>query len=103
MLIILSKSIRSLKNGLILKITAKIVENEKNVAVLHIQDACFDLTISEYCDKLIENKIEVYALKADCEARGLIEKLAPKVKVIDYRGWVELAMTKHDKIVSWTS
>jgi sulfur relay protein TusB/DsrH len=103
MLIILSKSPRAENFSSILEIAGKIVENGEKVTVLYVQDACIAATMNEYCDKLAENKIEVCALKADCEARGLIEKLRPKVKTIDYRQWVELVMATHDKIVSWTS
>ena len=56
-----------------------------------------------FYDKLNEGKVEVHALKADCEARGLIDRLLPKIKVVDYRQWVELVMTGNDRIVSWTS
>ena len=101
MLIILSKSPQPKNCNSILEIAENIVENE--AAVLFIQDACIAATMSEYCSKLTDNKIKVHALKADCEARGLIEKLLPKVKVVDYKQWVELVMTKHEKIVSWTS
>ena len=103
MLIILSKSPWAENYGSILEIALKAVENREKTAVLYIQDACIAATMNEYCDKLAENKIEIYALKADCEARGLMEKVRPKVNLIDYKQWVELVMTKHDEIVSWTS
>lgn len=101
MLIILSKSPWAENYASILEIARKAVENGEKVAVLYIQDACIAATINEYCDKLAANKIEVYALKADCETRGLMGKLRPKVKVIYYRQWVKLVITAHDKIVSW--
>jgi sulfur relay protein TusB/DsrH len=101
MLIILSKSPWTSNYGSILEIANKTVENGQKTAVLFIQDACIAATINEYCDKIFENKIDLYALKADCEARGLMDKLRPRVKVIDYKQWVRLLMM-HDKIVSWT-
>jgi tRNA 2-thiouridine synthesizing protein B len=101
MLIILSKSPWTENYGSILEIARKTVENGQKTAVLYIQDACIAATMNGYCDKLFENKIDVYALKADCEARGLMDKLRPRVKVIDYEQWVKLVMM-HDKIVSWT-
>jgi sulfur relay protein TusB/DsrH len=103
MLIILSKSPRAENYGSILEIARKTATNGEKVAVLYIQDACIAATMNEYCDRLFENRIDVYALKADCEARGLIDKLRPKVKVIDYKQWVKLVMMTHDKIISWTS
>jgi sulfur relay protein TusB/DsrH len=103
MLIILSKSPRAENYDSILEIARKTAANGEKVAVLYIQDACIATTMNEYCDRLFENRIDVYALKADCEARGLIDKLRPKVKVIDYKQWVKLVMMTHDKIISWTS
>jgi len=70
---------------------------------LHIQDACMAVTLREHCDRLVESKVDVLALKADIEARGLMEKIRPNVKTISYRQWVSLLMNAHDKTVSWTS
>jgi len=102
MLIILSKSSWTENYGFILEIARKAVENGEKVAVLHVQDACIAVTVNEYCDKLAENKIDIYALKADCEARGLLEKVRKDVKIIEYREWVKLVMDTHSKIVTWT-
>jgi len=103
MLIILSKSPWAENYGSILEIARKAAENGEKVAVLHIQDACIAVTMNEYCDKLAEKRIDVYALKADCEARGLAQKVSPKVKLIDYKQLINLVMREHDKIVSWTT
>jgi len=102
MLIILSRSPWAENYGSLLEIARKAAENGEKVAVLFIQDACLAATMNEYCDKLVKNKIEVYALKADCEARGLLEKVGKDVKIIEYREWVKLMMDTHNKIISWT-
>jgi len=102
MLVILSRSPWAGNYGSILEIARKAVENGEKVAVLHVQDACIAATVNEYCDKLAENKIDIYALKADCEARGLLEKVRKDVKIIEYREWVKLVMDTHSKIVTWT-
>ena len=103
MLIILSKSPRAENYGSILEIARKAAENGEKVAVLHIQDACIATTINEYCDKLAENKIDIYALKVDCEARGLVGKVKEKVRIIDYKQWVKLVLVEHKNIISWAS
>jgi len=103
MLIIVSKSPWSESYSSVLGIARKAAENGEKMAVLYIQDACIAATINEYCDKLAENKIGVYTLKADCEARGLVRKVNRNVKLIDYKQWVKLVMTEHKKIVSWTA
>jgi len=103
MLIILTKSPQSGNYGSLLEIARRAAENGEKVAFLCIQDACIAATINECCDKLAENKIELYALKADCEARGLTGKVSRKVKLINYKQWVKLVMVEHKKIVSWTT
>jgi sulfur relay protein TusB/DsrH len=103
MLIVLSRSPWAENLGFILQIAQKAADKGEKVAVLHVQDACIAAIIDEYCEKLADNKVEMYALMADCEARGLTEKVSGKVKLIDYKQWVKLIMGEHDRIVSWTS
>jgi len=102
MLIIFSKS-QSVKGyDSILKIAEKISEKGEKVAILHVQDACIAATMSEYCERLAEERIDAYVLRSDCETRGLLEKVGRDVKIVDYKGWVRLVMQEHDKIISWT-
>ena len=101
MLIILSKSPFSGDFDSILKMASEIAKMGEKVGILHIQDACIALTLPEYLRKISDNKFELYALKADCEARGLLEKVEKRVKILDYKGWVKLVMDEYDKIVSW--
>jgi len=86
----------------LLKLASKVAEKGESVAILHIQDACITVTSDKYLRKLVTSGIEVYVLKEDCEARGLLRKIKSKVRTVDYKGWVNLVMKKHDKIVSWT-
>jgi len=102
MLIILSKSQSVNGYDSILKVAEKASEKGEKVAILHIQDACIAATMEEYCERLAEGKIDAYALRTDCEARGLLEKVGRDVKIVDYNGWVRLVMKEHDKIISWT-
>jgi sulfur relay protein TusB/DsrH len=87
----------------IFKLAGKLVEKHEEIALLHIQEACEATTSSEYCSKLREASIKIYALRGDVEARKLTEKMPPSVELIDYDQWVSLLMDRHDKIVSWTS
>ena len=82
---------------------ARLAEKGEGITILHIQDACTAVASREYCDRLLEGKINVYALKADVKVRGLIERMHPNAKIIDYKQWVSLMMNGHNKIVSWTS
>ena len=103
MLIVLSKSPWAENLAFIFEVAEKVRSKGEKVALMHIQDAALATTSSEYCTRLTDHDLEVYALKADCEARGLLEKVSSKARIIDYRQWVKLMMGEHDKIVSWTS
>lgn len=103
MLIIVSKSPEGQNLDSVLEIAGAIAEKGERVAILHIQDACIAVTMDEYLEKLVEKKIGIYALKADCEARGLVEKTGKAVKLVDFKQWVKLVMNEHKNVVSWTS
>lgn len=102
MLITLSKSPFTSDYESLVKLVSKAVEKGEKVAILHIQDACIAVTSDRYLKKVMSSGIEVYALRADCEARGLLEKIKSGVRTVDYKGWVDLVMNKHDKVSSWT-
>ena len=87
----------------ILKLADKLAEKGEEIAILHIQDACKATALREYCDRLLEARIKVYALKADVEAQRLTGKMHSSVEMMDYDQWVSLLMQRHNKIVSWTS
>ena len=102
MLIILSKSPFVGDYTSILDIALGAVQKGERVGVLHIHDSCTALTSGEYSKKLVDAGLNVYALKADCKARGLLKKIKKRVKIVDYRDWVKLVMDEYDRIVSWT-
>ena len=99
MLFILTKSPFREQYESFLEIARKAVGKEK-VGILHIQDACVAATLEEYCRKAVENGVNLYVLKEDCQARGLFEKVHANVKIVDYEGWVKLVMDEYEKIVS---
>ena len=101
MLIILSKSPLVGSFDSILAIASEMVEMGKKIGILHVQDACIALTLPEYIRKTVHYRLELYGLKADCKARGLLKKIDRHVTVVDYEGWVKLVMDEYDKIVSW--
>jgi len=99
LLFILSKSPFKERYETLFEIASKAAEREK-VGILCIQDACIMATLDEYCGKAVESGINLYALKEDCQARGLLRKVQKSVKVVDYEGWVRLVMKEYEKIVS---
>ena len=102
MLIILSKSPFVGDYASIFDMALRAVQKGEKVGVLHIHDSCVALTSDEYSKKLVDAGLNVYALKADCEARGLLKKIKKGVKIVDYQDWVRLVMDEYDRIVSWT-
>jgi len=101
-LIILSKSPFVGDYASILAIALRAAQKGEKVGVLHIHDSCIALTSDAYSEKLVDAGLKVYALKADCEARGLLKKIKKGVKIVDYNDWVKLVMDEYDRIVSWT-
>jgi sulfur relay protein TusB/DsrH len=102
LLIILSKSPFVGDYASILDMALRAVQKGEKVGVLHIHDSCIALTSDEYSKRLVDAGLNVYALKADCEARGLFKKMKKGVKIVDYKDWVRLVMDEYDRIVSWT-
>lgn len=45
--------------------------------------------------------ITIYALEADLIARGMLDKVLPKIQIIDYAGFVDLTM-QHHPTQSWS-
>jgi len=101
LLIVLGKSPFGSNFDSILKMASEMAETKEKVGILHIQDACIALTLPEYIRKIANQKLKLYGLKADCEARGLLRKIGKQVTIVDYQEWVKLVMNEYDKIVSW--
>ncbi len=49
---------------------------------------------------LCERQVKVYALKADLQARGLIDRVADGITVVEYEEFVTLTVA-HKTIQSW--
>ncbi|MFW9924718.1 MAG: sulfurtransferase complex subunit TusB [Candidatus Thorarchaeota archaeon] len=88
----------------LLEIITKQVEKGYTVGVLLIQDstlACWKdgkNVISEASEK----GIEVYAIKEDLDARGIIgDKIHPSIKPVNYDEAMRLIMEKFEKVITW--
>lgn len=101
LLIVLSRSSFDANYGTVLEIASKVSMMGEKVGLLLIQDACILSTLDECIDKTMQHKLKAYVLKADCEARGLLDKVAKGIEIIGYRRWVKLVMEDYDKIMSW--
>jgi tRNA 2-thiouridine synthesizing protein B len=69
-----------------------------------MEDGVFGGLLSAPCAEELSEKvlagIEVYALAADVNARGLQEKIRDDILIIDYNGFVQLSI-KHNCVQSW--
>ena len=99
MLLILSKFSFHERYESFLEIAYNVARKEK-VGILYIQDACIAATLDQYCRKAVDNDVNLYVLKEDCQARGLLGKVQKSVKVVNYEGWVKLVMDEYERIVS---
>ncbi|MBD2811420.1 sulfurtransferase complex subunit TusB [Xenorhabdus sp. Vera] len=69
--------------------------------VLLIQNGVlFGINDNRYLAELMRTGAGIYALQEDLDARGLIEQISDRVKVIDYDGFVSLTV-KHQQNFAW--
>ena len=70
--------------------------------VLLIEDGVYAATIGNAVSDKIKNAdgISFCVLGPDLQARGLENKLAEGIKVVDYAGFVSL-VAEHDSVQSW--
>ena len=104
-LYITSKSIYTCAaQGTLLDITKSQMENGHEVGVLLIQDstlACWRGGKNIIAEAAAHG-IDVYAIKEDLEARGIIGDLVhPGIKQVDYDESIALIMDKYEKVITW--
>lgn len=73
-------------------------------SILLIEDGVFSGILNAPTALQLESArlegVEIFALFEDIEARGLQEKLAPGITVVDYTGFVQLSID-HNCVQSW--
>jgi tRNA 2-thiouridine synthesizing protein B len=76
---------------------------QQDASVLLIEDGVYAALAGSITAPLLAEtlaRLSVYALQPDVEARGLGDRLAPGVKLVDYAGFVEL-VASHSATQSW--
>ncbi len=68
--------------------------------LLFIGDACICVTNQTFSDYLSTIDFSISALSADCQCRGISERLAKQVQQISDEKMVELTLTYHP-VISW--
>jgi len=74
---------------------------DSNDSILLIEDGVYAAT-AHFSALFDQNKesVHLYALKADVEARGLLDQLAQSCTLVDDEGFVKLSTSCH-KVQSW--
>lgn len=76
----------------------------ENDGILMLEDGVFGAINSapgaDELQTLIQHGVGVFALISDIKARGLEEKLAPNIMLIDYNSFVQLTLN-HRSVQSW--
>lgn len=76
---------------------------QKNASLLLIEDGVYAALAGTATDAHLKEamrQVSVYALRPDIEARGLGNRIADGVTLIDYEGFVDL-VTSHSGTHSW--
>jgi tRNA 2-thiouridine synthesizing protein B len=75
---------------------------KKGSSILLIEDGVYAATTGHSAADTIKNASDIsfYVLGPDLQARGLENKLADGIKVVDYEGFVELA-AEHTNVQAW--
>lgn len=69
--------------------------------ILLIEDGVYaSLISSEWIEPLLAKAAAVYALQPDVSARGLSNRIAAGIKIIDYAGFVQLCVDQ-PKMLAW--
>jgi tRNA 2-thiouridine synthesizing protein B len=75
----------------------------KGSSVLLIEDGVYaaarDTAVAKQMQDALQ-RVQVYALKPDVEARGMQNRVMDGVRLVDYGGFVDL-VTEHDAVQSW--
>ncbi len=104
-LYITSKSIYvCASQGTLLDITMAQKEKGNEVGILLIQDstlACWNSGVNIIADAA-DFGIDVYALKEDLEARGIIgDNVHTAIKQVNYDEAISVIMDKYEKVITW--
>lgn len=69
--------------------------------ILLIQDAVVaGIEKNTWCDTLAQAGVNIYVLEADLVARGLREQMSDRFYLVDFSGFVELAV-RHETQMKW--
>jgi len=87
------------EGGAAFRLAEEMARNGHAIHLLFTGEGCRHAADGEAM-KSIDYAEGAHCLKPDCEAEGLLDKIAPGVRKIEYDGWVRL-IEDCGKIISW--
>lgn len=84
----------------ILDIVTESVNSGKRAMLLLIHEACKSATDKILCEETRRRGADLYVLRDDLEAQGLLDQVVGGIEIIDYEGWVKL-LEDCDATLSW--
>jgi sulfur relay protein TusB/DsrH len=87
------------ENATAFRLAEEMARDGAKIDILFTRKGCLHATERELVRSL-EYADGIHCLKSDCEAEGILDKIADGVRLTDYDGWVRL-LEDCGKIVSW--
>ena len=75
-------------------------DSGKRVVLLLIHEACKSAIKKTFYEETRRCGADLYALREDLEAQGLLDQVVEGIEIIDYGGWVKL-LEDCDSTLSW--
>jgi sulfur relay protein TusB/DsrH len=93
----------------VIRIAADMKRQNEEVGIVFAQDAVLAAIkgssnkFDEQITKVIRNGVKIYILEPDAAARGLKkDRATQEAEFIDYGQWVDVVVSKYQRIASWT-
>ena len=67
-----------------------IAKKGRQVTLLLVHEACRSAVDKAFCEDAMRIGVDLYALREDLEAQGLLDQVAEGVETVGYDGWVRL-------------
>lgn len=83
------------------ELIASLARRDHETSVLLLEDAVFLADVGKQGDcSLTELETAVYACRQHLDERGIAERLAIDVEIVDYPEIIDLIMERHDRVIS---
>lgn len=84
----------------LLDIVERSARSRKRVMLLLIHEACKSAMDKTFYEETRRRGADLYALREDLKAQGILDQVVEDIKIVDYEGWVKL-LEICDSTLSW--